>query len=342
MHLKMPKLFNSPKRRVRIAVIGSGLAATAISRQLADHAEVILFDKARGVGGRMATKRLSPYEFDHGAQYFIARTTAFQEFLQPLINAGIVDIWRPRFKRITREKKQHETVTWNEDLPHYVAIPGMNGMIKHLLKDAPVHLNTAISKITPSSKGWELIDTANKSHGPFEWVISTAPPEQSADFIPSTFSHRTALTSTKMKACYTLMLGIKKNIDFGFDAAHVAGYDISWISINQTKPGRGDSLSMIINSTNQWADEHIDEDPETVERHLLEQFSIATNITLPTIDQKKLQRWRYANAPKSDGPASYCDIQSKLGVCGDWCIQGRVEAAFRSGTHLANEILNHL
>ncbi len=52
-------------------------------------AEVALFDKSRGVGGRMASRRvmtaLGEVSFDHGAQYMTARDPGFR--LQ-------VDAWR--------------------------------------------------------------------------------------------------------------------------------------------------------------------------------------------------------------------------------------------------------
>jgi predicted NAD/FAD-dependent oxidoreductase len=46
---------------------------------------VTIFEKARGAGGRMATRRAEPFIFDHGAQFFKAKTGRFSAFIAPLI-----------------------------------------------------------------------------------------------------------------------------------------------------------------------------------------------------------------------------------------------------------------
>ena len=58
--------------RPRVVVVGAGAAGLSAARQLGDRYEVVVFDKARGVGGRMATRRLGDATFDHGAQFLTA------------------------------------------------------------------------------------------------------------------------------------------------------------------------------------------------------------------------------------------------------------------------------
>ena len=60
---------------MQIAIVGTGMAGLSCATRLAalGH-EVALFDKGRGPGGRMATRRVEAdgtlLRFDHGAQYF--------------------------------------------------------------------------------------------------------------------------------------------------------------------------------------------------------------------------------------------------------------------------------
>ena len=86
----------------RIAIIGAGLSGLVLARRLDEVAEVTIFEKSRGVGGRMATRYADDYEFDHGAQFFTARTPAFREFLQPLIRDQVVANWAPKFEELDR------------------------------------------------------------------------------------------------------------------------------------------------------------------------------------------------------------------------------------------------
>ena len=70
---------------MKIAIIGTGITGITIAQNLKDFATVSLFEKSRGVGGRMALRRSGQYEFDHGAQFFTAKSENFKKFISPLI-----------------------------------------------------------------------------------------------------------------------------------------------------------------------------------------------------------------------------------------------------------------
>ena len=80
----------------KIAIIGAGLSGLTAAHQLKHVAQVKLFDKSRGVGGRMSTRYAGDYEFDHGAQYFTARDPRFQDAVEAAIEQGVVAPWDGR------------------------------------------------------------------------------------------------------------------------------------------------------------------------------------------------------------------------------------------------------
>jgi predicted NAD/FAD-dependent oxidoreductase len=61
-----------------IAIIGVGMAGVVCARTLrqAGH-NVTLFEKSRGLGGRMSTRASAFGSFDHGTQYFTVRDPRF-------------------------------------------------------------------------------------------------------------------------------------------------------------------------------------------------------------------------------------------------------------------------
>ena len=62
-----------------VAVIGAGIAGISAARHLHEAGiSVDIFDKSRGSGGRMSSKRTEQGEFDVGTQYFTARNSAFR------------------------------------------------------------------------------------------------------------------------------------------------------------------------------------------------------------------------------------------------------------------------
>jgi len=76
---------------MRTAMVGAGLAGLTAAGALAEAGEdVVLFEKARGPGGRTSTRRTDIGAFDHGAQYFTARDPRFVDRVSHWIEAGNV------------------------------------------------------------------------------------------------------------------------------------------------------------------------------------------------------------------------------------------------------------
>ena len=142
------------------------MAGLRLAQQLQPHADVHVFEKSQGYGGRMATRFSDGYQFDHGAQFFIAKTPAFKTFVSSLIEAGIVDIWRARFVEIDKNYISYEW-TWTDEVPHYVACPGMNALGEYMAKDLNVSLQTQIKDIKKSASQWDF----NRYVGHSSWTI---------------------------------------------------------------------------------------------------------------------------------------------------------------------------
>ena len=141
-----------------------------------------------------------------------------------------------------------------------------------------------------------------------------------------------------MRACYALMLGFDKPLALPWQAALVHGADISWISVNSSKPKRADRFTLVAHSTNLYADANLNTHLPAVQDHLLEELSEVIGIDCGQASFCQLQRWRYANVDKQSGPACLVDPETQLAGCGDWFRHGRVEAAFTSGLEVAEKL----
>jgi hypothetical protein len=320
----------------KIAIIGAGLSGLSLARMLQERAEVTLFEKSRGLSGRMATRRAEPYSFDHGAQYFTARTPAFQHFIQPLIEAGVVERWHARYVKFDGEQVV-ERKNWMDDEPRYVFVPGMNRIGQHCSQGLNIQLNTRINSLERHGT-WQLTDDEGRHYPGFDWVISTAPAPQAVALLPEIFHYHADISAIEMQPCLSLMLGFERDLDLAFDAAHVINADVSWIAVNSHKPGRADRFTLVVHSSEQYAATHIDDDREAVMQHLIAETSriIGRDIGR-AVDFKTVHGWRFANnATRTAQSAVFIDDKHQLAACGDWCLGGRVEGAFTSALHLAN------
>jgi predicted NAD/FAD-dependent oxidoreductase len=320
--------------KTRIAIIGAGLAGLTLARELSIVADVVVFEKARGVGGRMSTRYAEPFYFDHGAQFFTARTETFKGFIEPFIASGDIAEWKGKI--ITFEAgKEPDKSMWFE--PHYVAVPNMNSLCKKLSQNITLLLNTEIAPLEARREdGWHLADKNNTALGSFDWVISTAPPAQTARLFGTYLESDASLHKAKLLGCYTLMIGFKRPWDKQWIAATIRDNPLQWLAVNSSKPGRDTNVTCLVaHSRHDWAEEHMDDDMETAQAFLVKELEEVTGLDLGQCDYLSTHRWCYANLAERQPLPPYIDDQLKLASAGDWCAASRIEDVWLAAQSLA-------
>ena len=202
----------------RIAIIGAGISGLTTANLLKQDAEITIFEKSNGVGGRMSTRRAKPYFFDHGAQYFTAKTTKFQNFIQPMHDQGIIERWNARYVQINGDQII-ERRNWHDEIPRYVGVPGMNHVAKFLASEIDIRFNTRITSLSQNGR-WQLTDDQHQQFNDFDWVISTIPSHQAAELLSKNIPFVSGINAIKMSACFALMLGFNKKAAGNIPAAH--------------------------------------------------------------------------------------------------------------------------
>lgn len=319
-----------------IAIIGAGLSGLVAARSLSADNRVTVFEKARGTGGRMSTRYAGDWLFDHGAQFFTAKKPAFQRFLEPVIEAGIVKPWNARFVEIDGAGIS-STRNWDDDYPHYVACPNMNALGKHLTAGLDANLNVAVARLEKPRDQWRVYDADSNLLGEFDWVVVTAPAPQAAGLLPGASHLSRHARDVTMLPCFALLLGFDEVPDTDWDAALVKESPVSWISINSSKPDRIGKTSWVAHSSNAWAARHLEDDLESVTAALCEAVSRASGQDVQTATHCSLHRWRYANVDRQ-ARAAQVDVANRLAACGDWFVRGRVEGAFTSARRMLDQL----
>ncbi len=345
----------------KIAVIGAGISGLICARTLSDHGcNVRVFEKSRGLGGRMSTRRMSDtVSFDHGAQYFSARDPRFQKYVQSWQDDGHVSPWLGKVVTIVNGaiKADHAR---ND---RYVAVPGMSALGHHLASDLRVQLQTTVQAPTQVKGRWTLTDAAGAELGQFDAVVVATPSNQAAELLVNAPRLAASANRAEMNSCWALLLAFKDSLGLRFDGAFVQQSPLAWIARNNSKPGRTDHKETWVAHANaNWTESNLEQSRERVQQHLLDAFWTATKATPAEPILVDTQRWRLAiprtikktlnsdpggldqqasDASIQDSAETSClfDDERLIGACGDWCAGTDIEAAFLSGLAIAGRIL---
>lgn len=325
-------------RTHRVAVIGAGLAGTAASRVLRDQGvEVEIFEKSRGVGGRMATRRVEGKSgFDHGAQYFTARHPMFRRHVESWIQQGKVQRWEGAVGSF-------QDGNWTEGAgttERFVGVPSMNSVCKHLGDGIPVRKQTRIERVTALQEGLNLLDDQQQTYGPFDGVIVTAPAEQASEILCEFPEMVEQLKQVEMEPCWAAMVTLKTPLEPFWSGAFLQDSFLSWAARNGTKPGRVSEVErLVLHAGPAWTDEHWESDPEWVGQSIVEEFARVSGFGSLDVESIAAHRWKYALAREPLTCEALADSDSRIVACGDWAMGSRVEGAFLSGLAAAGRLM---
>lgn len=316
-----------------VAVIGGGLAGLACARVLQDAGlAVTVFDKSRGVGGRLCTRRGEDWQADHGAQYFTARSPEFRALVAEWLEAGVVAEWRPQRAVFgPREAPAGEAVV------RYVGVPGMSAPAKALAAGLAVRTGHTVRQLRAAGDGWQL-ETAEHGLLPevYQAVLLGVPAEQAEPLLrPVSRWLAEVAAGHRLLPSWTVMARFDARPDLPFEAAFVNEGPLRWVARNSSKPERTGRECWVLQASAAWSAAHLEEEPETAGRALVDAFRALGG---PEPAAMSVHRWRYADCEPAD-TGSVWEPQSGLGLCGDWLLGGRVEAAWVCGRELARKLL---
>lgn len=320
-------------RRPSIAVVGAGLAGLAAAELLATRgAEITVFEKSLGSGGRLATRRSREGpEFDHGAQLLRPKTDEFASYLDRACAADAAAVWTPA----------------PDGRPTRVGIPGMREVVAPLARGLPVRYGTRVTAITACPRGVEVTaEHGGEIVGVHDAVLVTAPAPQTIALL-SNIAGAEGLAGVEMTPCWSLMLALKTPSPLAGDTFEAGSgtlaTPLAWLARNTAKPARPASPECwVAHADAAYSEAMLEAEPSDVAADLAAEVLPRIDRAAADVTYCRAHRWRYALTQVPLDASFFACAGAPVWAAGDWCLGNRADHAYRSGRAAALEIASAL
>ena len=331
-----------------VAIVGAGIAGLCAANALiAAGRRVVVLEKSRGVGGRMATRRLGEAVCDHGAQFFTVRGRAFGGLVAEAHAAGVVTTWCDGFPRAAAPGA--ELAPASDGHPRWRGVHGMTDLPKRLAAiavgrehpgrcDIRTAVRVASVGVADVRGGTPGVSIALET-GPAisaRAAVLTCPVPQALDLLaggPLDEPARGELARVTYDPCFALMLALAKpggvpppgGIQFAPDTTG----PVAWVADNFHK-GISPVPSLTVHATAAFSRAHFDAPPDEVAATLLD--AVRPWVAAADVVARSLQRWKFSQPTVIlDQPLVAARLDPPIVCCGDAFGGPKVEGAASSG-----------
>jgi renalase len=320
---------------IDILIIGAGLAGLSAANDLqqAGHS-VLVVDKGRGLGGRLAGRRIGAATFDHGAQFFTARESRFKAAVEGWIKEGIAEEW---YSSYPGRPNGH---------PRYRGVPTMTAVAKYLATDIHVMRTTRVDSISQQGDGW-LAELNNSETINAKAMLITSPVPQTIDLLATgqitvSTDKQARLNRIQYESCIAVMAILDGPTAIESPGA-IALEDgpIAWITDNLQK-GVSKIPAVTIHASGDFSAEHLNHDRMEIGQRLIDAAGVYLGDARVT--EYQVHGWRYSKPTIVDDAP--CILLSEttdlppLAIAGDAFAGPRFEGAVQSGWAAAKALMN--
>ena len=330
-----------------ILVIGAGIAGTVATGQLVGRgAHITILDKARGVGGRMATRRLAAGRADHGAQFFTVRDPRF---------ATWIDRWRSQelvFQWSTGWSDGSLAHTVPDGHARYAVRGGMAALVKQQVSELVGHgvsiiTNARVTALSQTNHGWNA-RTENGDTWTARAVVLTLPVPQALALLDAgktllDTEERVVLNRVRYAPCLCSLIHIDGDVHLPDPGAlQRPNGDVAWIADNRRKGISPEATVLTLHGGHLWSAANFAATDATLQAD----FQAALKPWLaPDVQIREIQivRWRYA-LPLELFPQPFLHARALpfLYFGGDAFGAPRIEGAMLSGLTLGQALAGQI
>ncbi|MAJ87460.1 MAG: FAD-binding protein [Cellvibrionales bacterium TMED148] len=319
------------EKSFEVVVVGAGLTGLTAASLLAQQKQVLVLDKGRLAGGRLADHRIEEAHFDKGGQFLTARDHRFADQVSIWRELGLVKEWYRKVDGQTYE------------LPRWRGVPNMRALALELGRQVEICASCRVEKVAVQSDHWDLF-ISNRGQISAEALILTAPIPQSLDLIdigrsPLTAHIRETLEQITYDSCFAVMALLETSSKIPQPGAIIPPHHaIDWISDNQQK-GISPVPAVTIHASAEYSSKYSHEQKSHLAERLIQYANpwIGANAT-----KYQTHFWKYSKPVTTHTePFIVAKEAPKLIFAGDAFAGPRIEGAFLSGWETANYLLKN-
>jgi hypothetical protein len=324
---------------VRVAVIGAGMSGLGAARTLnRAGVETVVFEKSRGVGGRVATRRIGEFAFDHGATVISPRGSDLERVMtEELDTSELVLVEKPIY--LALETGVSAVDAEGGKIRRYAYRRGNTTLGKLLASDLDVRLGSRVERIENRGDAFVVFDEE------FSHVVVSAPFPQSQELLAEVDGDR-RFNGGQYRMCLSLMYGVGEDIDRPFHALLEPdqAQPLTWLSLEHMKvPGvdrapAGQS-ALVVQMSARYSRYSFDrEDSAILEESWVDvRRLLKLKPGVPEVGEVK--RWRYSHASNTLSFEAANPAGSRILVVGDGISGARTHQAYLVGVQAAKRIL---
>jgi predicted NAD/FAD-dependent oxidoreductase len=301
----------------KIIILGAGISGIACALSLHENFDVQIFEKSKGVGGRLCAKNTREGLFHYGAQYCTAQSSAFQNFL--------IENDAEYFSGSSFDLKTNSCIHTQN---FFVGVNGMHSLLKNYNKILNMHFNHRVIRVDEKKK---LVHFESGDTESYDLIISSLPLPQAQEIFETEIAH-----DATFDPCISMGMIFDGQTNNEHNAYKNINQDISWLSSSKFYNAQNNE-TWVLQFSPQTSLEMFDYSNKSLEARCDDAVKDIVEGKY-TIIHCGIFKWKFALCKRSNLEKKFVSISDDAFAIGDWNISPRIESAYISGKELGKFI----
>lgn len=330
-------------KQISVVIVGGGLcglmAAVVLQRQ---GLGVTVLDKGRGIGGRLASRRLRHGDavgcFDFGAQYFKAQHPLFLAWVEDWLKAGVVKVWAEGMGTETGAIR-------SQGIKLYRGEPSNRSLAQYLAQNLRVVNQERVNAFHWQDNVWQVHCDSGQVY-PGDRLIVTAPLPQTLELFKNSAIKlptdiQQTLTGVVYDHCFSLSLLLQQpSLVPEPGGLWLSGEPLAWMACSTKKGISPHGYGVTVQAGPEFSRHYLESNGQQV-------TELMTEAAQPWLGSgvlaSHLHLWRYSHPQNPlDQSFIFGNFPGPVYLGGDAFHGGKLEGAALSGLAIAEHLLNSL